>query len=122
MALWLSVTVRGRGQVLTAGGVMAVAVCAMHYTAMAAVQVHLDDKWEGAVQGVAPISLELPITLLAAVALVVLAFVALQTISSEDRNLPMSSASRSEAAALRALGTFAAADRSAVQPRHARSR
>jgi NO-binding membrane sensor protein with MHYT domain len=89
VALWLSVVVRGRWQVLTAGGVMAIAVCAMHYTAMAAVQVHLDTNWGGVVQGVAPISLELPITLLAAVALVVLTFVALHTISVEDRNLPM---------------------------------
>jgi NO-binding membrane sensor protein with MHYT domain len=89
VALWLSVVVRGRGQVLTAGAVMAIAVCAMHYTAMAAVRVHLDANWDGIVQGVAPISLELPITLVAAVALVVLTFVALQTISTEDRNLPV---------------------------------
>ena len=101
VALWLSVVVRGRGQVLAAGGVMAVAVCAMHYTAMAAVQVHLDENRDGVVRGVAPISLELPITLLAAVALVVLTFVALQTISSEDRNLPPSSTYPSDPAAPR---------------------
>jgi NO-binding membrane sensor protein with MHYT domain len=87
VALWLSTVVRGRGQVLVAGGVMAVAVCAMHYTAMAAVGVHLHEQY-GVVQGVTPISLELPITLLAAVVLVVLALVALQTVSNEDSVLP----------------------------------
>jgi NO-binding membrane sensor protein with MHYT domain len=88
VALWLSTVVRGRGQVLIAGSVMAAAVCAMHYTAMAAVRVRLDYEDYGSVEGVTPISLELPITLLSAVVLVVLTFVALQTVSSEDRILP----------------------------------
>jgi NO-binding membrane sensor protein with MHYT domain len=114
VALWLSVVVHGRGQVLTAGGVMATAVCAMHYTAMAAVQVHLDDDWQGTVRGVPPISLELPITLLAAVALVVLTFVALQTISSEDRNLPMNSTYPSGSPAPRAPKALVAAHRSST--------
>ena len=114
VALWLFSVVRGRGQVLIAGGVMAVAVCAMHYTAMAAVRVHLDDNWYGTVQGVTPISLELPITLVAAVALVVLAFVALQTVSSEDRNLPANPTNRSGAPAAQAPATFATANRSSV--------
>jgi NO-binding membrane sensor protein with MHYT domain len=87
VALWLSTVVRGRGQVLIAGGVMAVAVCAMHYTAMAAVGVHLHERY-GVVEGVTPISLELPITLLAAIVLVVMALVALQTVSNEDGALP----------------------------------
>ncbi|GAA3454741.1 MHYT domain-containing protein [Dactylosporangium matsuzakiense] len=89
VALWLSVVVRGRGQVFVAGGVMALAVCAMHYTAMAAVRVDLDGHWPDSVHGVTPISLELPITLLASVTVVVLAFVALHTVSAEDRNHPV---------------------------------
>jgi NO-binding membrane sensor protein with MHYT domain len=89
VALWLSVVVRGRAQVLIASGVMAVAVCAMHYTAMAAVGVRLDEDVYGTVHGVTPISLELPITLVAAVVLVVLAFVALQTVSREESSLPL---------------------------------
>ncbi|WP_426504658.1 MHYT domain-containing protein [Dactylosporangium sp. McL0621] len=89
VALWLSVVVRGRGQVLIAGGVMALTVCAMHYTAMTAVRVHLDAGWHGPVRGVTPISLELPITLLASAAVVVLAFLALHTVSTEDRDAPV---------------------------------
>jgi NO-binding membrane sensor protein with MHYT domain len=130
VALWLSVVVRGRWQVLAAGGVMAVAVCAMHYTAMAAVEVHLDGEWHGVVQGVAPISLELPITLLAAVVLVVLAFVALQTISIEDRDLPLAPAYRPvPAPAVAAVpatsgtrGVFAGVGRSSARHSHARQR
>ncbi|WP_433223174.1 MHYT domain-containing protein [Dactylosporangium sp. CS-047395] len=88
VALWLSVVVRGRAQVLVAGAVMAVAVCAMHYTAMTAVRVHLDDAWLGPVEGVTPISLELPITLAASAAVIVLAFVAMHTVSAEERDAP----------------------------------
>jgi NO-binding membrane sensor protein with MHYT domain len=87
VALWLSTVVRGPGQVLIAAAVMALAVCAMHYTGMAAVGVRLDDRY-AAVEGVTPISLELPITLVAVVVIVVLAFVALQTVSIEDHVLP----------------------------------
>ena len=88
VALWLSTVVRGRAQVVVAGAVMALAVCAMHYTAMAAVGVHLDDRYT-VVEGSTPISLELPITLVAAVVIVVLALVALQTVSNEDDLLPV---------------------------------
>jgi NO-binding membrane sensor protein with MHYT domain len=88
VALWLSTVVRGPGQVLIAAGVMAIAVCTMHYTGMAAVGVRLDERYS-AVEGVTPISLELPITLVAVVVIVVLAFVALQTVSIEDYVLPV---------------------------------
>lgn len=88
VALWLSTVVRGPAQVLSAGTVMAIAVCAMHYTGMAAVGVRLDNRYT-AVEGVTPISLELPITLVAAMALVGLALFALHTVSIEDDILPV---------------------------------
>jgi NO-binding membrane sensor protein with MHYT domain len=83
VALWLSVTVRGRGQIFVSAGIMALAVCGMHYTGMAALDVHLVHDGTP-VAGMDPIVLILPIVVSASVALVALAFGALQTVTVED--------------------------------------
>jgi NO-binding membrane sensor protein with MHYT domain len=43
-ALWATLNIKGTGAVLAAAPVMGVAVCAMHYTGMMAVSVHLDPE------------------------------------------------------------------------------
>ncbi len=83
VALWLSVTVRGRGLILLSAGIMALAVCGMHYTGMAALHVELVHDGTP-VEGIDPIVLILPIVVIASIALVALAFGALQTATEED--------------------------------------
>src|SRR5256885_2868173 len=83
VALWLSVTVRGRGPIMLSGAIMALAVCGMHYTAMAALRVELVP--DGApVSGIDPITLVLPIVVISTTAVVLLVFAALQTMTEED--------------------------------------
>ncbi|HKT05401.1 MAG TPA: MHYT domain-containing protein [Rugosimonospora sp.] len=83
VALWFTVTVDNWWHRVGAAAVMGVAVTGMHYTGMAAVRVHLDPM-NAPVTGVNPILLVLPITVIAAGALIGLVFTALQAISQED--------------------------------------
>ncbi|MER7577238.1 MHYT domain-containing protein [Streptomyces sp. NPDC126514] len=62
-ALWAAVSVRGFAMSLGASLVMGVAVSGMHYTAMAAVDVHLHDSAAGPWSGDSPTSLLLPMLL-----------------------------------------------------------
>jgi NO-binding membrane sensor protein with MHYT domain len=62
-ALWAAVTIRGFLPSLGASLVMGVAVSGMHYTAMAAVSVHLHGGGSGAWAGDSPTSLLLPMLL-----------------------------------------------------------
>ncbi|MFF4362064.1 MHYT domain-containing protein [Streptomyces sp. NPDC001604] len=62
-ALWAAVTVRGFMTSLGASLVMGVAVSGMHYTAMAAVSVHVHGTRSGAWTGDSPSSLLLPMLL-----------------------------------------------------------
>ncbi|MGW3122496.1 MHYT domain-containing protein [Streptomyces sp. NPDC001107] len=62
-ALWAAVTVRGFMTSLGASLVMGVAVSGMHYTAMAAVSVHVHGTSSGAFTGDSPTSLLLPMLL-----------------------------------------------------------
>ncbi|MCI3273709.1 MHYT domain-containing protein [Streptomyces cylindrosporus] len=62
-ALWAAVTVRGFLTSLGASLVMGVAVSGMHYTAMAAVSVHVHGKGNGTWAGDSPTSLLLPMLL-----------------------------------------------------------
>jgi NO-binding membrane sensor protein with MHYT domain len=97
VALWLSVTVRGRGPIIVSGLIMALAVCGMHYTGMAALRVELIT--DGApVAGIDPIALVLPIVVSATAALVALVFGALQTVTQEDFAQPASGPFRGVAA------------------------
>ncbi|GAB2895589.1 MHYT domain-containing protein [Streptomyces deserti] len=62
-ALWAAVTVRGFVTSLAASLIMGVAVSGMHYTAMAAVSVHVHDTTGGTWAGDSPTSLLLPMLL-----------------------------------------------------------
>ncbi len=87
VALWLSVTIEGRGPILTSAAIMALAVCGMHYTAMAAVHVQLNSDGQP-VGGIDPIVLILPIMVIATATVVGVVFVALQTMTEEDFTAP----------------------------------
>ncbi|GHJ45539.1 MHYT domain-containing signal sensor [Catellatospora sp. TT07R-123] len=82
VALWFAVAVRRLSSIAGAAGVMAVAVCGMHYTAMAAVRVELGG--DGRVPGISPFTLIVPIVLLAALGLVGTLFSALQAMTQEE--------------------------------------
>lgn len=83
-ALWFSVSVRGWLPILGASGIMAFAVCGMHYTGMAAMGVELRLLGNGRVDGVSPFLFIVPITLLTAAALIGVAFSALQAMTEEE--------------------------------------
>jgi NO-binding membrane sensor protein with MHYT domain len=83
VALWFTVWVQGWKALLTASTIMAIAVCGMHYTGMAALRVHvvpgpLPSK------GIAPGALLVPIFLVAAVALLIMFVSALQAMTREE--------------------------------------
>jgi NO-binding membrane sensor protein with MHYT domain len=99
VALWLSVTVRGRGPIFISACIMALAVCGMHYTGMVGLTVKLVHDGSP-VQGMDPIVLILPIVVTASVALVALAFGALQTVTVEDFARPATPVRRPAARAL----------------------
>lgn len=84
VALWFTVSIRGYGPILAAAFVMAIAVCGMHYTGMAAMRVDLFESGQGSVEGISPISLLVPITLLASAALVAMAFSGLKAMTEEE--------------------------------------
>jgi NO-binding membrane sensor protein with MHYT domain len=85
VALWFTVSVRGWATILGAAAIMGVAVCGMHYTAMAAMRVRLTEVRVGeTVEGIRPLSLVVPITLLTAAALIGVAFSALQAMTEEE--------------------------------------
>jgi NO-binding membrane sensor protein with MHYT domain len=84
VALWFTVSVKGWGRIFSAAAVMAVAVCGMHYTGMAATRVHLFDVGLHRVEGLSPIVLLVPITLLASAALVVMALSGLQAMTEDE--------------------------------------
>jgi NO-binding membrane sensor protein with MHYT domain len=83
-ALWFAVTVHGWRRLLAAALIIATAVSAMHYVAMAGTRVTLDPDAVDAVGGVAPVLLLVPTTLLAAVTLIGTAFSALQAMTEEE--------------------------------------
>jgi NO-binding membrane sensor protein with MHYT domain len=84
VALWFTVSIRGWGPIVAAAFVMAIAVCGMHYTGMAAMRVELFETGRGNVEGISPISLLVPITLLASAALVGMAFSGLKAMTEEE--------------------------------------
>lgn len=84
VALWFTVTVQSWGKIIAAAAVMGVAVCGMHYTAMAATRITLRDGGAGAVEGISPFLLLVPIVLLAALGLIGMASSALQAMTEEE--------------------------------------
>ncbi|MEV4412955.1 MHYT domain-containing protein [Catellatospora sp. NPDC049609] len=84
VALWFTVTVSGMRAITAAAAVMGVAVCGMHYTAMAAVRITLDTDGTGEVAGLSPFVLIVPIVLLSALCLIGVMFSALQAMTQEE--------------------------------------
>ncbi|WP_436522955.1 MHYT domain-containing protein [Actinoplanes sp. HUAS TT8] len=83
-ALWFAVSVRGLRPIAGAAGVMAVAVCGMHYTGMAALSVELVPSAEQPTGGIRPLALIVPITVLTAATIVGVALSALQAMTDEE--------------------------------------
>lgn len=83
-ALWFTVSVRGWAAVTAAAAIMAVAVCGMHYTGMAALRVELSDSVTAHVTGIRPLMMIVPITLITAATLLGLAFSGLQAMTEEE--------------------------------------
>lgn len=84
VALWFTVTVRRFGAITGAAAIMGVAVCGMHYTGMAAMRVQLYTAGDGRVDGINPIILVVPITLMTAVALIAMAVSGLAAMTQEE--------------------------------------
>lgn len=82
-ALWFTIWVQGWRALLTASAIMAVAVCGMHYTAMAAMRVQLDSAGHP-VTGWTPAQLIVPIFIVAAITLLGMFVSALQAMTQEE--------------------------------------
>ncbi|KUL30516.1 MHYT domain-containing protein [Actinoplanes awajinensis] len=83
-ALWFTVSVRGLGRVAGAAAVMAIAVCGMHYTGMAAMSVRMDPAIVPVQSGIRPLTMIVPITLITAATIVGVALSALQAMTEEE--------------------------------------
>jgi NO-binding membrane sensor protein with MHYT domain len=83
-ALWFTVSVNGWLSILGAAAIMGVAICGMHYTGMAAMQIQLNPGIIVPVEGIRPLLLIVPITLVVAAVLVGVAFSALQAMTEEE--------------------------------------
>jgi NO-binding membrane sensor protein with MHYT domain len=84
VALWFTVSVRGWGPTSAAAAIMAIAVCGMHYTGMAAMQVQLAPVPVGGVTGLRPLTMIVPITIITAATIVGVALSALQAMTEEE--------------------------------------
>ncbi|MGX6602269.1 MHYT domain-containing protein [Micromonosporaceae bacterium Da 78-11] len=84
VALWFAVSVRGWGPTAGAAAIMGVAVCGMHYTAMAAMSVHLVPVPPDGVSGIRPLTMIVPITLITAATIIGVALSALQAMTEEE--------------------------------------
>ena len=87
VALWFAQSVKGWAPITGAAAVMAIAVCGMHYTGMAAMHVELAPVSEigrTTVDGVRPLLMIVPITLLTAATIVGMALSALQAMTEEE--------------------------------------
>ncbi|MEV6299734.1 MHYT domain-containing protein [Actinoplanes sp. NPDC051861] len=83
VALWFAVSVRGGARVSGAAAVMALAVCGMHYTGMAAISVELDPLAPAA-GGIRPLTMLVPITVITTATIVGVALSALQAMTEEE--------------------------------------
>ena len=84
VALWFTVWVRGLAAIVGASAIMGVAVCGMHYTAMAAMEVRLNDVIRPGVSGIRPLMMIVPITLISAATILGVALTALQVMTEEE--------------------------------------
>jgi NO-binding membrane sensor protein with MHYT domain len=83
-ALWFTVSVRGWAPITGAAVLMAVAVCGMHYTGMAAMEVDVVPAGPGDVAGLRPLLMIVPITLITAATIIGVAMSALQAMTEEE--------------------------------------
>jgi NO-binding membrane sensor protein with MHYT domain len=83
VALWFTVSVRRTGSVVGAAAIMALAVCTMHYTGMAAMSVQLHAA-PATVSGSDAITYLVPIFVFVLVVVVVLGYAMLNSVSEED--------------------------------------
>ena len=84
VALWFTISVRGVSRITIAAAIMAIAVCGMHYTGMAAMSVTLDMNAAEAVHGIRPLTMIVPITLITAASIIGVALSALQAMTEEE--------------------------------------
>ena len=84
VALWFTQSVRGWAPITGAAAVMAVAVCGMHYTGMAAMSVELRPVGTEGVSGIRPLLMIVPITLVTAATIIAMALSALQAMTEEE--------------------------------------
>jgi NO-binding membrane sensor protein with MHYT domain len=84
VALWFTVSIKGWGPIVAAAAIMGIAVTGMHYTGMAAMSVELWNDGRAHVDGLSPYTLLIPITLMAAAALIGMAFSGLQAMTQEE--------------------------------------
>ncbi|WP_328466124.1 histidine kinase [Actinoplanes sp. NBC_00393] len=83
VALWFATSVRGWAKVSAAAAIMALAVCGMHYTGMAAMSIELDPN-APAPGGIRPLTMLVPITVITAATIVGVALSALQAMTEEE--------------------------------------
>jgi len=84
VALWFTVSVRGYGPTAGAAVIMAIAVCGMHYTGMAAMTVQLRPVTVRDVDGLPPLAMIVPITVITAATIIGVALAALQAMTEEE--------------------------------------
>jgi NO-binding membrane sensor protein with MHYT domain len=84
LVLWCAVSIDGWGRITGASAVVALAVCGMHYIAMAAIQVRLSPVVPEAVSGLRPLVMIVPITLVTAAIIIGVALCALQAMTEEE--------------------------------------
>ncbi|GIF00307.1 MHYT domain-containing protein [Paractinoplanes rishiriensis] len=84
VAHWFAISVRGWARISGAAAIMAIAVCGMHYTGMAAMSVHLTPAGLDDVHGIRPLTMIVPITLITAATIVGVALSALQAMTEEE--------------------------------------
>ncbi|GLY96732.1 MHYT domain-containing protein [Actinoplanes sp. NBRC 103695] len=82
-ALWFTQLVKGWVPITGAAVVMAIAVCGMHYTAMAATTVKLTPVPPEGISGIRPLLMIVPITVVTAATILAMALSALQAMTEE---------------------------------------
>ncbi len=83
-ALWFTVSVKSIAAMFGAAGIMGLAVCGMHYTGMAAMSVRLDDGVATHTEGLRPLLMIVPITLISAATILGVALSGLQAMTEEE--------------------------------------
>lgn len=83
-ALWFTQSVKGWAPITGAAVLMAIAVCGMHYTGMAAMRVELAPVGTRGIEGMRPLLMIVPITLITAAAIIGMALSALQAMTDEE--------------------------------------